>query len=227
MPGLVELGREGPVHVEMARLDGQVRRLERAAALLVDDVERADQSHVVDEVGAVAGAPATIEVAHERRAADGAEHEVGAAELEVAFGVAGMHPERRGRESHELLDLAGVQADRPGLTIDPCAGAGKRVQRSIAEHLEPDLGEDPQRGPVDRLHMVGGQELDRPERVDQPSPRELRDPRRLAPWASALGLVRHRSLTTRCYPAGPPGPPMSRWPPRPDFSCPSQTFAPE
>ena len=56
LPGLVELDREGPVHVEMAGLDRQVVGLERAAALLVDDVERADQPDVVHEVGEVAGA---------------------------------------------------------------------------------------------------------------------------------------------------------------------------
>ena len=54
LPGLVELDREHPVHVEVAGLDRQVGRLERAAALLVDDVERADQPDVVDEVGDVA-----------------------------------------------------------------------------------------------------------------------------------------------------------------------------
>ena len=52
-----------PVHVEVAGLDREVGRLERAAALLVDDVERADQPDVVDEVGEVAGPPAAVEVA--------------------------------------------------------------------------------------------------------------------------------------------------------------------
>ena len=72
---------------------GQVVRLERAAALLVDDVERADDPDVVDEVGEVAGAPAAIEVAHEGRAADRAEDEVRAAERDVPLRVAGV--ERR------------------------------------------------------------------------------------------------------------------------------------
>ena len=63
--------------------------LERAPALLVDDVERADEPDVVDEVGEVAGAPAAVEVGDERRPADGAEHEVRAAEDEVPLRVRG------------------------------------------------------------------------------------------------------------------------------------------
>ena len=55
-----------PVHVEVAGLDRQVGRLERAAALLVDDVEGADQPHVIAEVGEVARAPAAVEVASRR-----------------------------------------------------------------------------------------------------------------------------------------------------------------
>ena len=66
LPGLVELDRECPVHVEVAGLDRQVVRFERAAALLVDDVEGADEPDVVDEVGEVAGPPAAIEVARRR-----------------------------------------------------------------------------------------------------------------------------------------------------------------
>ena len=48
LPRLVEQGGECVVHVEMAGRDRQVGRFERAATLLVDDVERADHPHVVD-----------------------------------------------------------------------------------------------------------------------------------------------------------------------------------
>ena len=87
--------REGPVHVQVARLDREVVRLERAAALLVDDVERPDQPDVVDEVGEVARPPAAIEVADEGRPADRPEHEVRAAEDDVALGVPGVELEGR------------------------------------------------------------------------------------------------------------------------------------
>ena len=89
LPGLVELDREGPVHVEVAGLDRQVVRFERAAALLVDDVERADDPDVVDEVGVVAGAPAAVEVGDEGRPADGPEDEVRATEPDGPLGGRG------------------------------------------------------------------------------------------------------------------------------------------
>jgi hypothetical protein len=62
VPRLVELGREHPVLVEVAGLDRQVGRLERAATLLVDDVERADESDVVGEVGDVTRSSTAVEV---------------------------------------------------------------------------------------------------------------------------------------------------------------------
>ena len=62
VPRLVELGGEDPVLVEVAGLDRQVGRLERAAAFLVDHVEGADEPHVVAEVGDVARPPTAVEV---------------------------------------------------------------------------------------------------------------------------------------------------------------------
>ena len=67
LPRLVEQGGERVVHVEMAGRDRQVGRLERAAALLLDDVERADDPDVVAEVGEVARPPAAVEVGDEGR----------------------------------------------------------------------------------------------------------------------------------------------------------------
>ena len=127
LPGLVELGGEDPVHVEVAGRDRQVGRLERAAALLVDDVERADQADVVEEVGGVAGSPAAVEVADEGRAADGAEDEVGATEDEVPGRVPGVERELRGGQRDERLDLLGIEPDAPGRPVDACARA--REQR--------------------------------------------------------------------------------------------------
>ena len=79
----------------MAGRHRQVVRLERAAALLVDHVERADQPDVVDEVGEVAGAPTAVEIADEGRPAHRAEDEVRAAERQVPLRVAGEQLERR------------------------------------------------------------------------------------------------------------------------------------
>ena len=173
LPGLVELDRERPVHVEVAGLDRQVVRLERAAALLVDDVEGADEPDVVDEVGEVAGPPAAVEVAHEGRAADGPEDEVRAAEGDVPLGVPGVQIELGRSSRDQRLDVVGIEPDAPVGAVDGRAGARERIERPVAEHLDTDLGQDPQRRPMDRLDLVRRQDLDRPERVRQPPPREL------------------------------------------------------
>ena len=190
LPGLVELDRERPVHVEVAGLDRQVVRLERAAALLVDDVEGADEPDVVDEVGEVAGPPAAVEVAHEGRPADGPEDEVRAAEQDVPLGVPGVQVElgRRGRD--QRLDVVGIEPDTPVGAVDGRAGARERVERPVAEHLDPDLGQDPQRRPVDRLDLVRRQDLDRPERVGQPPPGELLQTGRGAARSAARAVMR-------------------------------------
>ena len=197
VPRLVELGGEHAVLVEVARLDRQVGRLERTAALLVDDVEGADEPHVVDEVGDVPGSASAVEVAHEGRAADGAEDEVVAAEQHVALRVPRVQRELARRQRDELLDLARVEPDVARRSIDPGAGPGERIEGAVAEHLEPDLGEDAQRRLMDRLDVVRGQDLDRPVRVHQPPPRQLADGDRLAAGASAgaLGLGHRRDAT--------------------------------
>ena len=192
LPGLVELRREGPVHVEVAGGDRQIGRLQRAAALLVDDVERADEPDVVDEVREVAGPAAAIEVRHERGPADGAEHEMALAEDDVPFRVPRVQRELRRRRGDELLDLRGVEADVAGQPVHAGARPGEGVQDAIAKDLEPDLGQDPERGPVEGLDLVRGQDLDRAERVGQPAPRELLDPSHDASNSTAVRLGRAR-----------------------------------
>ena len=171
VPRLVELGRERPVLVEVARLDRQVGRLQRAAALLVEDVEGADEPHVVDEVGEVARPPAAVEVADERRPADRAEDQVRATEEHVALGVPGVQPELARGRRHQRLDLRGIEADHPCRPIHLRSGPRQRVERPVAKDLHPDLREDAQRRDVDRLDLVGREDLDRAIRVDQPPPR--------------------------------------------------------
>ena len=124
--------------------DRQVGRLERAAALLVDDVERADDAEVVEEVGVVAGPPAALDVRDERRPADGAEHDVAVAEPDVPLRVAGMEHERRRRERDELLDLG---RDRGGR----CGARGRRGRRSARAGRGPG-----RRGPPSRSRRGSG-----------------------------------------------------------------------
>ena len=78
----------------------------------------ADQPDVVDEVGDVAGAPAAVEVGHEGRAADRAEHEVVAAEEDVPLRVPGVELELTGRQRDELLDVIRVEPDAARRVVD-------------------------------------------------------------------------------------------------------------
>jgi hypothetical protein len=84
--------------------------------------------------------------------------------------------EFRGRHRDERLDLAGVEADVAGQAVDCGTGPRERVERPVAEDLDTDLREDPERGEVDGLDLVGREDLDRPERIDQPAPRQLGEP---------------------------------------------------
>ena len=177
----------------MARLDRQVGRLERAAALLVDDVERADEPDVVDEVrrscrlagrgrGRVtnAGPPTALKTT------------CAAAEDDVALRVAGVERElaRRGRRSAPRPGAGSSRTRRVSAGRRVAPARRERVERPVAEDLDADLREDPQRGAMDRLDLVGGQDLERPERVDQASPRELPDPGRTPSRATAVRLGR-------------------------------------
>ena len=122
LPRLVEQRRERPVHVEVAGRDRQVGRLERAAALLVDDVEGADDADVVEEVGVVAGPPATVDVGDEGGPADGREDDVAVTERQALRRVAGVEPERRRGLRDELLDVGRVEPDAARLAVDRRAG---------------------------------------------------------------------------------------------------------
>jgi hypothetical protein len=66
-----------------------------------------------------------------------------------------------------------IEADATVRAVDGRAGPAKGVERPVAEHLDPDLGQHPQRRPMDRLDLVRRQDLDRPERVGQPPPGQL------------------------------------------------------
>ena len=67
----------------------------------MEDVERADESHVIDEIREVARSPAAIEVADEGRPTDRAEDQVAAAEGDVTVGVPRVQRELVRRQRHE------------------------------------------------------------------------------------------------------------------------------
>ena len=91
----------------------------------------------------------------------------------VRSGVAGVEVEfgRGGRD--ERFGLVGVEADAAVRAVDGRAGRCEGIERPVAEDLDADLGQDPERGAVDGLDLVGGQDLERPERVGQAAPGEL------------------------------------------------------
>ena len=205
LPGLVQFGRERPVHVEMAGLDRQVVGFDRSPTLLVDDVERADEPDVVAEVGEVAGPASAIQVVGEGRTADRREHEVAAAEDDVPLRVPRVERELAGRGRDQRLDVGRVQAHLPGASVHHRAGSGERVQGSVAQDLHADLGQDPQRREVDRLDLVVRQDPERLERIDEAAPRQLLDARRGPARAAmrsgagrAQGIARvHRGMLRR------------------------------
>ena len=123
--------------------------------------------------------PAAIEVGDEGRPADGPEDEVRAAERRGrARGLRAWSRELEGARATSASTCAGSSRTRRVERSTHGAGRRERVEGPVAQDLHPDLGQDPERGAVDRLDLVGGQDLDRPERVDQPPPRQLRDPGR-------------------------------------------------
>jgi len=120
--------------------------------------------------------------------------------------------ERGWRRGDELLDLGRVEPDRAGRTVDHRAGGREGVERPVTEDLDADLGQDPERGVVDRLDLVGGQDLDRSKGIDEAAPREDGRPRRRTPGTPARPVAGRggigRSLLVihglRCYDRDPP-----------------------
>jgi len=95
------------------------------------------------------------------------------ASLEIALDVLGhgeafgIYPEgTRSRDGRLYRGRTGVAhlALTSGALVVPVGLSG-------TEHLQPDLGQDAQRGVVDRLDLVGGQHLHRPEGIDDTPPR--------------------------------------------------------
>jgi hypothetical protein len=111
----------------MAGRDRQVRRFERTATLLVDDVEGADDADVVEEVGVVAGPAAAVDVGDEGGSADRAEDDMSVAEGDVPGGVASVKLD--GARATSSSTWAG---SRRTLRVDRSTTAPERASRSIA-----------------------------------------------------------------------------------------------
>ena len=99
MNGLSESAQMRRDHVEMALVDRNVDRLADRAARMVQPRDRVGELHEILEIGERPVAPAALEVAHERRAIGGREHDVIAADLERALGIARVLDEGARRAS--------------------------------------------------------------------------------------------------------------------------------
>ena len=157
----------------------EVDRLDRIARQEMDRVERLGQAQQVLVVGPVADPPAAVEVGDVGRAADGPERDPVAAQLDVVRRVPGVERELRRRRLDQLGD------HRPGRTA-PAASRARRsgpgrtqdLARVGVEEVHADLGQDAQRADVDRLQLVGRQELGRAVAHPRLGPRRLLRQRR-------------------------------------------------
>ncbi len=159
--------------VQVAHTVVDVHRLDRVAGEEMDGVERLAEAQEVLVIDPVADAPATVEVRHVRRTADRPECHPVAAELQVVGGVPGVQRERRGRCLDRLGDHVGIEPD--ALCIGRGLGTSRpqRLARVRVEEVHPELGQDAQRRVVDRLDLVGGQDLGRPVAHPRLRPRPL------------------------------------------------------
>src|SRR5215218_5332413 len=78
--------------------------------------------------------------------------------------ISGVERELGGRRRDQFLDERALEPDPAVGPIDACAGGGETIDRAVAENLDPDL-----------LDVVGGQDLERRERVREGPERELLD----------------------------------------------------
>ena len=149
------------LHVHVARFHLEVGRLDRADLHAVQHVGRLRELHEPVVVAHAAAAPALVEVARERRAADvhPDRHAVGPAHGERALRVATAQPEARGRLRHLLHHEAAVPVD--ALAVDLLPRVDEQGARRVVLHVGADLLEDAHRLLVDQLFLLGRQDLQR------------------------------------------------------------------
>src|SRR4029078_12267438 len=82
---------------------------------------------------------------------------------------------------------------RPGAAARPRGRAARPqpIDRAVAQDLHADLLEDPERGAMDRLDLVRGEDLERAEGILEAPGRELTDPAVDASRAAMTRLRRH------------------------------------
>ncbi len=177
-------------HVEVALVHRHVGRLADRAARVVQPFRHVAQLHEVAEILDRRIAPPALGVAHEGRAVDRREHQVVAADLDAALGVAGVLGDTARRR---LAQLAGEAArDVHPLALHVGAGLLPALQRlgivdeGDADLLQHRLGvglDDLQRFFVENVEGRNAA-LDRRGRCDLQL-RALGPPRRTAAAASA------------------------------------------
>ena len=130
--------------VEVANRRVHIGRFDWVAGVDLDCVEVLAQANEVPEVLEVAGAPPTGGVTHIRRASNGGEHHIVAADLHGVSGVACVEREFGGRGTNEVHDHLGVEThpvvgdrDRAASDFEQCAGFGEK-------HVDPDIPQDRQ-----------------------------------------------------------------------------------
>ncbi len=101
-----------------------------------------------------------------------------AADDAVVGRVAGMQDEAAGRLGHQRLDQRGVEAHAAAAILEHRAALAQDLARLGQQEVDADVAQDLERRLVDRLDLVGRQDLDRP--VEQPDwlARQLDDPAR-------------------------------------------------
>ena len=174
----------------MARVLVQVERLERPAAFLVQHVERLDELQVIAHLGIGAGPAAAIIVHDIGRSADRRQDAVPPADLDVLLRIAGAQFERRRRHGDALHDHGAVEAHPHLAFVDIGARRAIELARLRLQHAHADLLEDGQAHLVDRLHLVGRQDLDRRIGPRQLLPRPLFDAADLALRAAGSATCR-------------------------------------
>ncbi len=84
-----------------------------------------------------------------------------------------MKRETRRRLGDQLGDEVAIEADTLRAAIDLGAAGSEDRQRLVAHEFEAGRFEDAHRGVVNRLELLGPQDLDRPVGIDQPAPGRL------------------------------------------------------
>ena len=144
-------------HVQVARVRGQVRRLDNGAARVVDVRAEIGELDEVLEVAQRGLAPAARQVIDIGRAVDRRKGDVLAADDHAARRITRQLRKLGRRHAHILGDELAVEKDRRPL--DDGAMRGKHSQRLIVVEVDADLLEDAHGGVVDLVQRLFADQL--------------------------------------------------------------------